>query len=637
MDVGNSFVAFTPDMPTDSLAAYGLQADDAVRASDHIPVVADFVLPVEVAELGIHCLDVGHGDCTLLVSPAGGTMLIDGGADGKGDEVVVPYLEGLGLNALDYIIASNYNPEQIGGLDEIVDYLGIDSVRVAVLDRGWSGSGAIYEAYEAAVTEKHVPITDGQVIDLGGGVTVRCVAVNGNDVLAPPFQSQYEEADLGIALVVDYLGFDFFTAADLPGVNSPGHSDIESSVAGEVGDVDVYHVSAHGGAESSGERLVSTLLPEVGIISVGDEGPTGYPDQEVIDRITGYGTYIFQTEEGNGGTIPDGKGEVVDGHVEIRVTAREYTVNGAAYDVEEDGIAISAIRAENSNGEPLLLGQRVNVRGIAVAGSGIFSASDNDIFIQDATGGVNVFQQGVMEPQITEGDKIEVEGFVDHRAGLTSITSPTISVKAGGLNTPEPVVLSTSEIADNGAQYEGSLVRLDEVYVTEGTWPAVGSDGSVYVDDGSGECLLFIDEDAGLPVASEIPDTFDVTGIVGQRDTSFPFLSGYRLMPRSSDDISPSHDVGDTTGGRLVAAVLPTPAKRWVRIRFTRSAARYRKHITFYDVRGRWIDRANADAGVTGISWSAEDASGRALASGIYFAVVEAGGREEAVKLVIMR
>jgi hypothetical protein len=36
-------------MWADTLAKYGLQGDDTIVASDHLPVVADFVLPVSVA------------------------------------------------------------------------------------------------------------------------------------------------------------------------------------------------------------------------------------------------------------------------------------------------------------------------------------------------------------------------------------------------------------------------------------------------------------------------------------------------------------------------------------------------------------------------------------------------------------
>ncbi|MCK4447205.1 MAG: T9SS type A sorting domain-containing protein, partial [Candidatus Marinimicrobia bacterium] len=44
IDSVHSFVLFTPAMSTDSLTAYNLQIQDAILASDHLPVVADFVL-----------------------------------------------------------------------------------------------------------------------------------------------------------------------------------------------------------------------------------------------------------------------------------------------------------------------------------------------------------------------------------------------------------------------------------------------------------------------------------------------------------------------------------------------------------------------------------------------------------------
>ena len=38
------FVLFTPAIPADTLATYGLKSDDVLNASDHLPVIADFIL-----------------------------------------------------------------------------------------------------------------------------------------------------------------------------------------------------------------------------------------------------------------------------------------------------------------------------------------------------------------------------------------------------------------------------------------------------------------------------------------------------------------------------------------------------------------------------------------------------------------
>lgn len=51
LDSGNHFVLFTPEMAPDSLAAYGLQPEDVVLASDHLPVVGDFSLPTDTTDI----------------------------------------------------------------------------------------------------------------------------------------------------------------------------------------------------------------------------------------------------------------------------------------------------------------------------------------------------------------------------------------------------------------------------------------------------------------------------------------------------------------------------------------------------------------------------------------------------------
>jgi competence protein ComEC len=295
------------------------------------------------AGLDIHCIDVGQGDCTLIVSPTGGTFLFDAGNNGKGNNTVIPYLTGQGIEALDYIGASHYHVDHIGGIDEVVTSLGIDSIRVAVLDRGWSYTTLTYASYATAVAPKRTTITDGQVIDLGGGVTVTCVGVNGNGQLSPPFDDKYDENDLCVCLLVEYGDFDFFVAGDLSGTNSSHYHDIETSIASEVGAVEIYRVDHHGSASNSNETLVSTLQSEVSVISVGNNS-YGHPTQTVIDRLISHDSYIYQTELGSGGTIPPGEGEVVGGHIVISVDGGTYTVDGDVYNMAGAGVDIALNR-----------------------------------------------------------------------------------------------------------------------------------------------------------------------------------------------------------------------------------------------------------------------------------------------------
>lgn len=283
--------------------------------------------------LTIHCINVGQGDCTLIQSGTGKTFLYDAGFNGVGSSKVVPYLQGLGITQLTYMGASHYDADHIGGLDEVFYAVGVDS---ACYDRGWSYTTQSYYDYVNAIGSLRRTINDGDVIDLGDGVTIRCVCVNGNGLLSPPFNyTQYDENDLSIGYVVEVGSFQFFVGGDISGnTNCTPYRDIETSVGVEVGDVEVLRTNHHGSHCNSNSSFVNALNPEAAIISVGNGNPYGHPTSTVINRLVNVGAYIYQTEQGTGGSIPTGKGEIA-GDIVIRTNGFcTYTVQDSIYMVD---------------------------------------------------------------------------------------------------------------------------------------------------------------------------------------------------------------------------------------------------------------------------------------------------------------
>ena len=67
-------------------------------------------------------LDVGEGDCTLLVS-GGSTVLVDAGTP-EGAPALVRELKSLGVRRLDAVIATHPHADHIGG-----NYVGIEAVK----------------------------------------------------------------------------------------------------------------------------------------------------------------------------------------------------------------------------------------------------------------------------------------------------------------------------------------------------------------------------------------------------------------------------------------------------------------------------------------------------------------------------
>ncbi len=593
------------------------------------------------AELTIHVIDVDQADACLIISPAGGTMLIDAGDNGDGSGIVVPYLQDYGLQALDYIVATHYHSDHIGGIDEVVSYLGIDSIRVAVYDRGWSYNTSTYTDYVSAVAAKRATIIDGQVIDLGGGVTVTCVAVNGNGVLSPPFDTQYNENDLSVALVLEYTnGFRFFAGGDLSGRTSGEYIDIETSVGPEVGAVDIYRVNHHGSSTSSNSSFLSKLLPSVSLISLGDGNPYGYVHQDVMDRLIAYGSNVYQTEGGTGAVIPPGRGRVVNGHIVVEVDSTFYTVDVTDfYELGVTGLPISAVRENDENGEPTLLAEPVIVRGVVTTATGTFSTLHNDIFIQDGTGGVNIYLRNSILPTLALGDSVKVSGLVDQYRGLTRITSPTITVEDTGLPVPEPVLLTTAFVDSSGEAYEGSLVKVAGAAITGGAWPVEGADGTITVDDGSGACTIFISRYTDIDGTAQPEGYLDIVGVLTQYDTSSPYFSGYRIQPRSTADIdsTTSGVPGAARETGLIARVLPNPAGGSLRLLFDASSIDAVMQVAFYDLSGRKVGGGAVLPGETAFDWDAKGPDGNDVASGIYFAVVTTGDRRATAKIVLIR
>ena len=287
--------------------------------------------------LTITVLDVGQGDATLIESPSGETLLFDGGYNGKGNSVILPFLNSKGITSLDYMVASHYHADHIGGLDEVANQIPVG----VAYDRGWSYTTITYNNYASSVADIRQALVPGQIIDMGEDVTVTCVALNGNGQLSSPYNSSSLENEYDICLLVEYGGFQYFQAGDLTGNPDSGYENIESSVAPLVGDIDVYHVSHHGSDSSSIAPFLQTIQAEVSVISLGNNS-YGHPHQSVLNRLVQYGSFVYQTETGSGGTLPATDLTVVGGHVAIQTDGvNTYTVAGDSWQID-DSAASSA-------------------------------------------------------------------------------------------------------------------------------------------------------------------------------------------------------------------------------------------------------------------------------------------------------
>ncbi|MBD3170339.1 MAG: T9SS type A sorting domain-containing protein [candidate division Zixibacteria bacterium] len=490
---------------------------------------------VNAQNLRIFCIDVGQGDGTLIVSPTGGTMLVDAGEWGEGDEVE-GILDSLGINSLDYTVATHYHADHIGGL-RYLDSRGFDIGEL--WDRGWEYCTYNYTDYASRFYGERNTITDGHVFDLGGGVTVTCLAVNGNGQLNTPYISSNcsgggsnDENDFSVSLRVDYGGFNFFVAGDLSGYNSGGYTDIETSVGPECGYVDVYRVDHQGSFRSSNPSFLNDLLPPVSIISVG-YNTYGHPHDDAINRILGVGSVIYQTGDTDGSVVHGDIAITTDGTDYFYIKAigvnTYYEINSGQPD---DTVSIAQIQDNIGYYD----GRVVTVKDAVVTlGSGVTNPYICDAYIEDNSGkGINVFSISLI-PDLVFGNKVTITAEVDQSSGTTQlvdILDLVVEDENQYVWDTEFTTGAANDISWEGTRMwvGGTLNNIDDQYGFT----------NLTINDGSGNLIVNVSDFTGIDISDySIGDFVNAYGVLDVYatggDTTYQVLPGYDFDLSNSD------------------------------------------------------------------------------------------------------
>lgn len=229
-------------------------------------------------ELHVWFFDVGQGDATLIVTPHGHRLLIDGGQDrtvlAKLGEVLPPW-----DRRVDAILLTHPDADHETGLVSVLERYKVGRIYETGLER--------MTGVDRAFAEAKVPH---QLLKAGDRVELDDVRF---DVLSPvgrPPVSSKETNDYSLVVRLVFKETSLLFMGDLP-------ETLEGTLLKEQVGSDVFKVGHHGSRLSSSPTFLNAVHPQTAIISVGAGNLYGHPHPVVLDRLHTRSIQVWRTDQ----------------------------------------------------------------------------------------------------------------------------------------------------------------------------------------------------------------------------------------------------------------------------------------------------------------------------------------------------
>jgi competence protein ComEC len=262
------------------------------------------VLSAPDGNLHVYFFDVGQGDSTLVVTPGGRQVLVDGG---PGSESATRALAGPLSpwdRSLDLVVLTHLDADHAQGLLEVLERKDVGAVLVGAEDP----ASPLLPQWRAAQSRREtptVPVSAGYRVALEEKVYGVYL-----EVLNPPAQpfqgTGSDRNNNGVVLRLVYGDTSFLLAADIEAA-AEGHLAHFNprGVASQV-----LKVAHHGSQTSTTDPFLRVVGPSLAVISVGESNRYGHPHPQVVARLqsqVGEGRLVRTDRQGTVEVISDGR------------------------------------------------------------------------------------------------------------------------------------------------------------------------------------------------------------------------------------------------------------------------------------------------------------------------------------------
>ena len=240
------------------------------------------------ADFAVHFIDVGQGDSTLIQAN-GKYMLIDGGERGS-ETTVVKYLNSLGVEHLDIVVATHPHSDHIGGLAYgILDKFTVGTVIAPQLSKEHTPTTQTYEQFLRAVAKLK---KNGTTASLARPGTEYALGEAVCTILGPLKEDGEEYNNDSVIMRVQYGNFSVLVTGD-------AERDVEKQLVDKWGkelQTALLKAGHHGSKTSSSQAFLDAVKPRAVVISCGADNSYGHPHEEVLQRCRDMGIQVFRTD-----------------------------------------------------------------------------------------------------------------------------------------------------------------------------------------------------------------------------------------------------------------------------------------------------------------------------------------------------
>ncbi len=233
--------------------------------------------------LSVHMIDVAQGDSQLIITPQQSVILIDAGDSLQGDRIAA-YLTRHDINQIDHFILTHPHGDHIGGVHTILEQFHVSKVYLPPVVH----ISQLYEKTLDYLSTHKIPTTivrDASSILKEDHLEVNILS-SGQD-----FQRHLNNWSLVTHVSYGSQGFLFMGDAEIEAEEA-----LMSSFHSTQLKASVLKAGHHGSSTSTSEPFLDVVMPDIVLISCGEDNPYFHPHPELIKRLENRQVWIYRTD-----------------------------------------------------------------------------------------------------------------------------------------------------------------------------------------------------------------------------------------------------------------------------------------------------------------------------------------------------